>query len=231
MYSGHPSDAPSRDLCFRVSVNGTLHLLEAAREAGSCFIQVGSSLVYPSSDCPLPEDAPIDPITTRGAAKAAAYACLRQFCRSHRIPSCELRIFSAYGPRQQPLRFIPKLLQAASRGGEVMLRSGPRHDYVHVEDVARACCLAAKAVGGLDVAEVFNIGSGLEWTNEETVAVVERVAGTGIRISALEYECDHPSDRSHWRADISKAARILNWRPQIAFDEGLRGMYQWQTCT
>jgi nucleoside-diphosphate-sugar epimerase len=228
MFSGHPADAAGRDLCFRIAVSGTLHLLEAARETGSSFVHLGSSLVYAASLQPLAEVAPIDPVTFRGAAKSAAHVCFRQFCRSHQIRSCELRIFSAYGPRQQPLRLIPTLLRAAISGQEVMLRPGPRRDYVHIEDVARACMTAVSAIDNFDIAEAFNIGSGVEWKNEETVAAVERVSGARIRISTQAYEINHPSDSEHWRADVSKAARVLNWRPRIQFDEGLRTMYQWQ---
>ena len=80
----------------------------------------------------------------------------------------------------------------------------------------------------MEPAEAFNIGSGVERTNEETVAAVEEATGRKIRIAADAYAGAHPSDTGHWRADISKAARILQWEPKISFIDGLRGMYAWQ---
>ena len=228
MFSGHPADAVSRNACFRISVLGTLHVMEAARELNSSLILMGSSLIYAPSEISLTEEARIDPASARGVAKTATLVSFRQLSRLWGMHSCELRIFSAYGPWQQPGRFIPKLLQAAGTGEAVSVRPGPRHDYVHAEDIADACLSALDKIHTMEPAEAFNIGSGVERTNEETVAAVEEVTGRKIRIAADTYAGAHPSDTAHWRADIAKAARILQWQPKISFTDGLRGMTAWQ---
>ncbi len=225
MYSGHPQTAAGRRQCLRDSVEATHNVLEAALVRDAKVIFIGSSTVYRQSEEPLRETSPIDPATDRGAAKAAAAAVFRSFLRQHGLKGAELRLFSVYGPGEPGTRFIPVLLRAAETGEAIRLKRGPRHDFVHVDDVCRACELAIHAT--LDPGDVFNIAGGVEYANEEVVAAAEAVTGRRITI-AREPHSGHPPDTAHWCADIGKARSVLGWTPSHTLNTGLAATAQWR---
>ncbi len=225
MYAGHPAVEEDRWACLRDSVQATQGVLEAALTCRTPrVIFIGSSTVYRQSREPLSETHPIDPATSRGAAKAASSIWFRQFVRQHGMSGLELRLFSVYGPWESPSRFIPVLLRAAQTGTPVSLKPGPRHDFVHIDDVCRACEIALHA--SVEPGDIFNIGTGVEHANEEVVAMVERVTGRPIAI-ARQPHFGHPPDTEHWRADITKARNLLRWAPQHTLSTGLAATAQW----
>lgn len=222
MSGGHAADSAGRLTALHDSVLATANLLEASADTRVLFL--GSWLVYQPSSSPLTEDDPLDPVTTRGAAKAAASLWFRQFVRARRIESAELRLFSVYGPGESPGRFVPATLRAAITGQPLPLKPGPRHDFIYIADVVDACLAAARAP--LDPGEVINIGSGVATANEELVDVARRVTNRPIDARPGDHP-GTPADSAHCAADISKARRLLNWTPAHSLESGLLATYDW----
>ena len=218
MSSRHPSTAADRIEALAMAVNGTCHLAEAAAEAGvRRFVHLGSFLGYRQQPRPIREADPLEPLTSRGAAKAAASIWLRQFAQAMKFPAVELRVFSAYGPGELGDRFIPMLLRAARDGTTVLLLPNVSRDFVYVDDVVDACLRAADVE--LPAGAVFNIGSGESRTTEEIVAAVREVSGRPIRIAEGTYS-GNAVDGS-WLADISEARATLGWAPARSLHAGL----------
>lgn len=226
MASGHPSSAAERSVSLAVAALGTAHLLEAARNAGtSRFVHAGSSLEYASRDHPLRESDALQPKTFRGLAKATASMVATWYALYGGVHAVILRFFSVYGPWESPHRFIPTVLRAALTDEEIRLTApGFRHDFVFVEDVVAACLLAAE--GDLAPGEACNVGSGQQWSNEEVVALVERLVGKSLRVRVGAYPAQ-PPDTRHWQADIAKARALLGWAPAHRLEEGLRKTLAW----
>lgn len=230
MTGGHPRDDEMKLEMLSTSVAGTANLLESAMEIGvRRFIHLGSFLVYGRQDRALRESDPIRPSTFRGSAKAVAAVCLRQLSAALHWPAVELRVFSVYGPWEPDHRFIPTLLRAAATGAGMPLRSGPRHDFVHVDDVVDACLLAAESA--LDPGDVVNIGSGRLWTNEEVVEAALQATARPIAIDEGAYP-PSPADDGYWLADIQAARDRLGWSPSRSLADGLKTTYDWmQSCS
>jgi nucleoside-diphosphate-sugar epimerase len=175
-------------------------------------VVLGSSLEYEQKTGPMREIDRIHPDTEFGAAKAAATQFAQAFARQSNFPITILRLFSVYGPWENGDRLIPRAFLAALREGELALTApGYRHDFVFVEDVVEAC-YACMGLTGIDNGEVYNVGSGEQWTNEEVVGLIERVTGEKIHVQQGTFP-SREFDRESWLADIQKIKRELGWEP------------------
>jgi len=226
MKRGHPRAPEERLEMLRSSVVATANLLESVREIGVArFVHMGSSTEYGPYPRPIRESDPLHPTTDRGIAKAAASMLVVFFARAHAVPAVVLRLFSVYGPWEPPERLIPTLLRAALTGEEVRLTvPGYRHDFVFVEDVVEACLRVATR--SVRTGEVFNIGTGTQWTNEEVAAQVESLTGRALRMRIGAHP-PSPPDTSYWVADIRKSRRRMGWTPQWDLPAGLRRTLEW----
>lgn len=124
---------------LRVNVEGSARLYVAAREAGvPHFLHLGSAYELGPSNKALDEEAPLHPLGTYGAAKAAGWMVLEQLAKAHGGGLTGLRLYTLYGPGDDPRRLIPGVVDAVRRGVPIELSAGTqRRDFVWVGDVAR----------------------------------------------------------------------------------------------
>ena len=214
------------DELAEVNAGGTSALLAAlAPLRWSRFVHVGGSSEYGPHDRPLCESDEPTPATPYGASKAAATRVARRFAREHARPVVVLRPFSVYGPGEAASRLVPRAIAAAFDRTELPLTApGYRRDLVHVDDVVEACLLAATRP--IAPGDVINLGTGAQWTNEETVAAVAHACGRPIATRPGAYPA-HASDTACWVADTAKAERLLGWRARLPLLEGLRRTVAW----
>ncbi|HEX8270577.1 MAG TPA: SDR family NAD(P)-dependent oxidoreductase [Flavobacterium sp.] len=149
--------------------------------------------------------------------------------KAYNIPTIALRFFNVYGTRQALSNpYTGVLAIFASR----LLNDNPplifedglqKRDFVHVKDVARACRLALETPEA--DGEVFNIGSGNQYTIREIADKLSKVMGKDIAAqTTAKYRV---GDIRHCFADLSKAKAILGYEPQVNFEEGLTELAQW----
>ncbi len=226
MPGGHPATFGARVQATQVAVVGTLHLLEGALKAGGVrFVHVGSSLEYGRMGRPTRESDPLRPVTERGLAKALASRLVRFYAQDRGLEAVIVRPFSVYGPWESPRRFIPTLLRSALTGEPVRLTPpGYRHDFIFVDDVVEGCLRVAKA--WIRPGEAFNLGTGVQWTNEDVVRLAEEVTARPIFVIPDSYP-PGPADTVCWVADIQKAARRLSWSPRWTLRAGLVRTLEW----
>jgi nucleoside-diphosphate-sugar epimerase len=223
---GHPVERRRIREMLRTSVEGTYNVLVAGADIGvRQLVHVASALEYRPATRALKETDPLEPTTLRGVAKASATLLALMIGRSTGLRPAVLRPFSVYGPWEAPSHLIPTAVVAALRGYELALTPpGYRRDLVFVDDVVDACVLAAVSDAG--AGEVINIGSGEEWSNEEVVELVRAVAGGDLPVDVGAYPLQ-PPDTAHWIADISKADRLLGWKPRYDLRAGLQETVAW----
>jgi nucleoside-diphosphate-sugar epimerase len=220
---GH--DERARAEMLRVNVLGAHALIQCVQRYGMPRLVVaGSSLEYAPSPTALSEQSPVAPLTWHGATKAAASVLYRQAFEAHGLPVVLLRLFHVFGPWESAHRLAPTAVRAALHGLAMPLTEGEiRRDWVFVEDVCEALLLAAdKAAAG----DVFNIGSGVETSNQALVDAVASTLGRTIRVSRGEV-APRVTDVPHRLADRSWAQRRLGWVPRHSLDDGLRRTVAW----
>jgi nucleoside-diphosphate-sugar epimerase len=209
-----------------VNIEGTLNVLLAARDEGVRRVIFSSSTsVYGSSRLlPTTEDTPPDPISPYGVAKLAAERYCVSFSRVYEsFETVVLRYFNVFGPRQSPFSqyaaVVPLFVTAIAAGRPVQIHGDGEQsrDFTYVGNVVDATVRAGHANGASG--EIFNVANG-------TPASVNVLADTIGAILGRPVEKEHLPPRAgdirdSW-ADLSKAERILGYRPQTSLEDGLR---------
>lgn len=214
------------DAILATNVLGTQNVLEAAADAGATlFVQSGSSSEYGFKSQPMRESDRLEPNSIYAVAKAAQTHLGQLQSRAGTMPVVCLRLFSVYGPWEEPTRLIPTLIRQARAGLPLALTSpDTARDFVYIDDVLEAMLdfPRLRKVGG----EVINLGSGREIKLREIVAEVLRLfpGRSELRWGAFP---PRPWDTNRWSANVAKAERLLCWQPRHSLVEGLAKTAEW----
>lgn len=219
------NDASAWKRLTEVNVLGAIQLVEQMlRTPSARLVVAGSSMEYgPKAQAHCEQDI-LTPVTWHGVGKASAGLVYRQAAQSMGLLINQLRLFHIYGPWESSHRLLPSAILSALAGHPLQLtRAEIRRDWIYVEDVVDAllCAVMSEAQG-----EIYNIGSGSELSNEEVVAVVEQLTGTGVvRVSGAFP--GSASDTAHRCADICKAKIQMGWTPQHNITSGISVTLAW----
>jgi UDP-glucuronate 4-epimerase len=209
------------------NVRGTLVLLEASRRTGvEKFIFASSSSVYGISDrIPFREDhEPTSPISPYAATKIAGEKLCFTYSHLYGIHVTCLRLFTVYGPRQRPDLAINRFV-GMIEGGEpvpVFGDGSSGRDYTYVRDIVAGITSALEY--GYRY-EVINLGNSHPIRLSDLIRAIEAAVGEKARVVHLP---DQPGDPPITYADISKARRLLGYRPATRFDDGLANFIEWK---
>lgn len=210
---------------FETNVTGTLNLLELCREYGvKKFVLASTSSLYGANNPqPFREDANTDgPLSPYAASKKAAEALCFTYHYLYGIDVTVLRYFTVYGPAGRPDMSLFRFVQWISEGHPVTVYGDgtQSRDFTYVDDIARGTAAALKPVGF----DVINLGSDQPVVLMEAIRLIERLVD---RTAHIDFKPRHPADVMATWADISKAKRILGWRPQTKFEEGVKRLVAW----
>ena len=211
----------------RTNIQGTLHLLEAARRHRvDRFVQISTDEVYGSlpPEGVFTEETPLHPNNPYSCTKAAADHLALSYAHNFGMNVVVTRSSNNYGPRQFPEKLIPLFVANAldDRPCPVYGDGLQIRDWLHVEDNCRGI-LAALENGR--AGQVYNFGGGNERPNLEVVREILKILGKPE--SLLKYVQDRPGHDRRYAIDSSKAKRDLGWKPQVPFAEGLRESVLW----
>jgi UDP-glucose 4-epimerase len=207
----------------QVNILGGINLIEAAVANGvKRFIYVGTAGAgYGEPDrMPVPEDYPINPITPYGISKHTIEHYLFTFRFLYGLDYVVLRYGNVYGPRQSSqgeAGVFAIFSEQMLRGGQpVIYGDGTKiRDYVYISDVVAANMAALERGSN----EIFNISSGVETTDQEVFDLVRELLGKSIQ---PRYIPRRPGEIDRICLDVSKAERLLEWKPQVTLAEGAR---------
>ncbi|HIE09067.1 MAG TPA: SDR family oxidoreductase [Armatimonadetes bacterium] len=213
------------------NVTGTVNVLVAAKEAGvKRVVYASSSSVYGDQpELPKRENQPPAPKSPYAASKLAGeYYCLA-FCHVYGLDVVCLRYFNVFGPRQDPdspyAAVVPKFISAFIKGEPPTIHGDGEQtrDFTFVQNVVDANLLALKAEGAKG--EVFNIASGKAVSVNRLARLIRELIGA-VEVEPT-YGPPRPGDIRHSWADISKAERILGYKPRWSLKEGLKATINW----
>jgi UDP-glucuronate 4-epimerase len=206
------------------NVRATQRLFEAAAEAGVRVAFASSSSVYgDAEEYPTAEDVELRPISPYGITKVACEHLASAVARARGLDAVLLRYFTVYGPRQRPDMAFTAMLTALARHEPFRLFGDgtAARSFTYVADAVAATIAAMeRGVSG----HVYNVGGGEEATMLEAIAVAEDAAGRRLEV---EYVDAAAGDVRRTKADVSKAAAALDWRPSTPLSEGLREQWHW----
>ncbi len=207
------------------NLSSTLNLLELCREYGTCkFLLASSSSLYGSCQSPpYNEEASTDrPLSPYAASKKAAELMCYSYHHLHKIDVSVLRYFTVYGPAGRPDMSLFRFVQWISEGRKVVLYGdgSQSRDFTYVGDIVCGTIAALKPLGY----EIINLGSDEPVMLMDAINLVEELVG---KKAYLEHQPRHIADVMTSHADITKASKLLGWRPQTSFREGVSQLVSW----
>jgi UDP-glucuronate 4-epimerase len=214
-------------LYTETNINGTVNLLELAREHNVAkFVFGSSSSVYGiNAKVPFSEEDPIrQPISPYAATKAAGELICHTYAHLYGMRCVCLRFFTVYGPSQRPDLAIHKFakLISASQPIPVFGDGTTRRDYTYVDDII-AGVRAAIDYEATDF-EVFNLGESRTVELRELITLLESQLGKSANIDRQPLQ---PGDVPQTYADITKARQLLGYNPQTQIEAGIQKFVEW----
>lgn len=223
--SGVRSSIDYAHLYNDVNINGTIDLLKLSADFDiKKFIHASSYSVYGNPlYLPVNEKHPKNPISPYGISKLSSEKYCRAFEELCGLKTVCLRFFTVYGPRQRPDEAICKFTDLVLKNKPVTIYgNGERaRDFTFITDIINGIILSQESkLHG----EVFNLGCGNGISINYIIKLLEKEIGKEINKIYIERQKE---DVSHILADISKAKELLNWKPKVDIETGIKGYIEW----
>tara|TARA_B100000965_G_C19557016_1_gene742740 strand:+ start:356 stop:1354 length:999 start_codon:yes stop_codon:yes gene_type:complete len=216
------------------NVNGTLNMLEAARENNvELFVQTSTSEVYGSSQfIPITENHPLHAQSPYAATKIASDQLAISYYNSFELPTLILRPFNTFGPRQSLRAAIPTIItQMLSNDKKIKLGSlAPRRDFTFVSDTVNGFI---SAIGNKKcLGQTINLGTGKDFSIGETLKNIEIIMKKKANVQIDKNRLrPKKSEVNRLLSSNAKAKKYLNWSPKFkgskGFKEGLQKTIEW----
>ena len=215
-------------LANEVNVTGTLKVLLAAKECGvKKVIYTSSAAIYGDTDkLPISENFNPKPLSPYASTKIMGEYYCNNFTDLFDLKTVIIRPFNVFGPRQDPKSqysaVIPIFIDKMLKGEEIQITGDGEQtrDFVYIKDFIQANILAMEK----DVGGVFNISGGGRISINELYWTIAGILDINTEPVYVE---DRPGDIKHSYADISRARKLLEFKHNYSFEEGLRETIEW----
>ncbi|HXK44869.1 MAG TPA: GDP-mannose 4,6-dehydratase [bacterium] len=209
---------------FETNALGNLNLLALAQKYGiKKFILASTSSLYAGQKMPFSESLAVNtPISPYAASKKSAEVTCYTYHYLYGIDVTVFRYFTVYGPAGRPDLSIFKFIKLINEDNPITLfgDGNQSRDFTFVSDIARGTLLGLKQIGF----EVINLGGNHPYTINETISLIEKYLGKKAKMIYKPFpQCDIPAT---W-ADVSKAEKILGWKPEISLEQGIKQTIDW----
>lgn len=216
----------------RANIDGTVHLLVAARDAKvKRVIYAASSSAYGDTPTlPKHEGMLPNPNSPYAVAKLAGEYYMTSFYRCYGLETVSLRYFNIFGPRQDPsspysgvlAKFITQMLNGEQP--TIFGDGAQSRDFTYIQNAVEANLLAIKAPASQAAGLVFNVATGKRADLNEAFGLLKKITGyTGD----VNYAPTRSGDVKHSLADLSRTEKHLGYKPTVDFEEGLRRTVDW----
>ena len=204
---------------------GTLNLLDLMNVHGvKKMVLASTSSLYAGQPMPFVETLPVNtPISPYAASKKAAEVMAYTYSFLYKLDVSVVRYFTVYGPAGRPDMSVFRFINWIDEGAPIELFGDgtQARDFTYVDDIARGTIAALKPVGY----EVINLGGGNNPIDLMTViGMIENFLGKKAKIAKKAF---HIADVKETWADITKANKLLGWKPTVSLEEGLKRSVEW----
>jgi nucleoside-diphosphate-sugar epimerase len=204
---------------FETNTLGTTRALEYCRKHQAKFIFISSYLYGNPDSLPIFESALINTPNPYALSKKISEDICAFYAANYGVPIIILRPFNIYGFGQPASFLIPTLINQLLNQQSFHVKDLiPKRDYLYITDLIDAIVKALPLPGF----EIINIGSGSSYAVQEIIDTIQEIAGTAHPVTS-EHQV-RKEEIMNTVAGISKAATLLNWRPQVSLKDGLSQM-------
>lgn len=213
------------DIYMSTNAQGTLNILNLMNKYKVKKIVLAStSSLYAGQTMPFNESLAVNtPISPYAASKKAAEVMCYSYHFLYGIDVSIVRYFTVYGPAGRPDMSIFRFIKWIDEGKSIILYGdgSQSRDFTYIDDIAEGTIKAIKEVGY----EIINLGGG---KNPMSINYVIKTIENYLNKKAkIEYKPFHKADLKETWADIEKADKLLNWKPSINLEEGLKKCIDW----
>lgn len=216
----------------RANVDGTVHLLIAARDAKvKRVVYAASSSAYGDTPTlPKHEGMAPNPNSPYAVAKLTGEYYMNSFYRCYGLETVSLRYFNIFGPRQDPIspysgvlaKFITQMLDCEQP--TIFGDGAQSRDFTYIQNAVDANLLAIKAPASQAAGQVFNVATGKRADLNQAFELLKKITGYA---GEVKYAPARSGDVKHSLADLSRAEKHLGYKPAVDFEEGLRRTVDW----
>lgn len=216
----------SPDLYVKTNIAGMVNILELANKYNAKkVITASSSSVYGNRDGELfEEDMKVDrPISIYAASKLSAENLCSAYSYIYGLSIICLRFFTVYGPKQRPDMAVSKFVRQIFEGKPVDLygQGEPKRDFTYVDDIVQGII---KSIDFESDFEIFNLGSGQVVKLKDLIDIISEKIGRKAVVNMLPLP---KSDVFYTASDISKAKKLLGYKPEIDIRLGIEKYLDW----
>jgi UDP-glucuronate 4-epimerase len=219
------------ELYIDTNIKGTFYLLEAAKRHGmKRFVFASSSSVYGvNKKVPFAEEDPIlQTISPYAMTKMAGEQMCSNYGHLAGIRTVSLRFFTVYGPRQRPDLAISKFTRLIHEDKPIDRygKGDTARDYTFISDIVDGIMGALAYSGQTDVPinSIFNLGGSQTVKLNELIAAIEKAVGKKAQINEMP---EQPGDVPLTSADVTKASKLLGFKPTTHIDTGIPKFVEW----
>lgn len=215
------------DAIVQTNILGTINLVEASLQTGfEAFVNTGSSSEYGFKNHAPSETEWLEPNSHYAVTKASATLFCRFTAQSKGVRIPTLRLYSVYGPYEEPTRLMPALIvRGLNHELPPLVNPDIARDYIYTEDVIDAY-LQAATQPKQDLGAVYNVGTGIQTSLRQAVAVTQRALNLTVE-PVWGSMPDRQWDSTVWVADNRKLQTDLGWKPHHTFEQGFAQTVNW----
>ena len=224
-HGAYPTQNDARRILM-TNVLGTCNVLEALEKTPyKLFVNTGSSSEYGFKQKPMQESDCPEPNSYYSVAKLAQTMLCQYTGKFQKKPIVTFRLFSVYGPYEEPSRLVPTIVRRCLQG-EALQMASPQtaRDFIFVEDVVDAYLNIERLCGC--GGEIFNIGTGRQVPLKDIADTVIKVTGAQVEVhwNAMQGRI---WDTSVWVGHVEKAKQLLGWQAKTSLEQGLIQTMEW----
>jgi dolichol-phosphate mannosyltransferase len=204
-------------------------LIEHLKPHGfSAYLYAGSSSEYGLNSAAPAEGDELVPNSHYAVSKTAAYYACKYYGKTEKLPVAHLRLYSAFGPWEEPDRLVPVLLaRARAKSYPPLVDPDITRDFIYSTDITAAFVAVAAGVKPERYGEVYNVGTGIKTTIRELALLTKNICGIAAE-PAFGNMQNRAWDMPDWFSDSSALRRDFGWEPRVSLEEGLRRTLAWQ---
>lgn len=214
---------------YETNITATVLLLELLKDKKiAAYIHAGSQSEYGLNSSQPKESEELVPNSHYAVSKVTNYFTLIYYGKVEKMPVIHLRLYSAFGPWEEPDRLIPVLLSKARNGVfPHFVDPSISRDFIYVEDIVDAFIKAAVSMNPQLYGEVFNVATGKKTTIRQLAYFVKNLLHMKVspKFGGMQ---NRQWDLKDWYGNTKKIQKILQWKPFYSLKEGLEKTIAWQ---
>ena len=215
------------NLIYQTNILGTLNILENCSDV-NVYIHAGSSSEYGLNSKSPSESDRLDPNSHYAVSKVSTSYLINYYAKFKNLLCANLRLYSIYGPWEEPDRLIPKLVECGFENAyPPLVNPDTTRDFVYIDDCVEAFIDTANNITFQNSGKSINIGSGTKTTLSELVAIIQKT-----------FNIDHEPnwgnmknrawDTNEWYGNYNTAEEVIFWKPKTSLQVGLMKYKNWQ---